>query len=431
MGEATTIGYARAAPRSARVRTPSVLRSLGASIFWCVAAIFILGLLFAAIYFTIPFALVVAPLLSILLVTSAAEAARQVRRQRGMTVLGYLHQATRLNLPLATMLASAASAERGRTRRRLRELNELMQMGLTVHQSLQMGVPELPDRAIQLIAAAEANGTLPQTLERLLDENGRAGATDPVNLAFHRSYPLAISLMIVLVLSMFTIFVMPKYEYIFRDFGVQLPAITVFVLQFSRTLMVPLSVALVIVSMFVAARAVERFFVVRPVSLGWLRAIRDRLIWVTPLAHQADRDSGLADIFQTMSDATQNGQSFTRAADEASRLRVNVVLSRRLDRFRNAMERGATPAEAARQAGLPAIAVGLLSTARAGGDAAAVLGFLARYYRARFSRTRALIAGAIVPSIALAMGVCVGAIAMAMFLPLHRLVEATAEIGPG
>ena len=102
-----------------------------------------------------------------------------------------------------------------------------------------------------------------------------------------------------------------------------------------------------------------------------------------------------------------------------------------MDRFRNALERGTTPAEAARHAGLPAIAVGLLSTARAGGDAAAVLGFLARYHRARFSRTRALIGGAIVPFIALVMGVCVGAIAMAMFLPLHRLVEATAVFEPG
>ncbi len=422
-----SIGYAPNTPKHARKleRAHDVSGSIFSSIFWYVAGIFVFGLLFFSIYSTIPFALIVAPLISILLVTSASLAVRHLRKQRSMAILGYLHQAIRLDLPLPTMLASATSAERGQTRKRINELNVLLQLGLPVHKALQLGVPETSDRALGLIATAEANGTLSQTLQRLLDENRNDGPIDAVKSGFYRAYPLAVSLVFMLVLTLFMIFVMPKYEQIFRDFGVQLPAITIFVLNFSYGAMLPVTLILLLASMYVIAKSVEQVFVVRSASIPFFIRLRDRLMWWLPIAHQSERDRGLADIFQTMSDAVKNGQPFTHATAEASRLRVNVVLTSKLNRLRYAIESGKTPTNAASEARFPAIVVGLLATARAHDDTAAVLAFLARYYRSRFSRLQILLTGMVVPGLALFMGLCVGVVAVAMFLPLHYLIEAT------
>src|SRR5687768_4859267 len=61
---------------------------------------------------------------AILILLAVAFMYRAARRSRAMTILGYLEQATRLNLPLPDMLLAAERAERGATARWLGRLRE-------------------------------------------------------------------------------------------------------------------------------------------------------------------------------------------------------------------------------------------------------------------------------------------------------------------
>lgn len=422
MGD-VTLNYMKEPVRRKERRKPSLPRAIVSFIWWTFMGALALGAVCILLYFTIPMALAIIPLAAILLITSFAEAARAARRQRSMRILTYIDQAVRLNLPLPTMLASAELSERGRPRRRLVALRELLQLGLPISEALRIAVPEVSDRAIGLIRAAESTGTLPLTIDRLLSENRRDDPQDSVNVAFYRSYPLALALIVLLVMSIFLIFVMPKYQTIFRDFGIPLPTVTQVVLNFGETILFPLALIVDVAALVVVGRAVERFFRVRPETAGALRGLTDRIAWFVPIVGRATRDRGLADVFDTLGDATKSQLPLDGALADAAHLDPNLVLARRLRRWRDGLQSGNSSADAARAAGMPKLAVGLLAVTRGGDDAPAVFQFLGRYYRSRFSRTWVLLTGAFVPAIVLCMGAAVCAIALAMYLPMIRLID--------
>jgi type II secretory pathway component PulF len=69
----------------------------------------------------------------------------------------------------------------------------------------------------------------------------------------------------------------------------------------------------------------------------------------------------------------------------------------------------------------------LLNTAQPA-DIVNVFRFLARYYDARFSRLAILLNSAVPPALALLFGAIVAAVALAMFLPMIRLID---QVNPG
>src|SRR2546421_462117 len=84
------------------------------------------------------------------------------------------------------------------------------------------GVPVLGPAAPALIDAAERIGRLPHALRRLVQQHAMRSSVDATDAVFLRAYPFVMTLMMALSISTFAMFVMPKYETIFRDFGTKL-----------------------------------------------------------------------------------------------------------------------------------------------------------------------------------------------------------------
>src|SRR5205085_2058619 len=156
---------------------------------------------------------------------------------RGMVVLTYLNQAARLNLPLARMLDAAQVSETPRTGKRLRRLRDLLEDGAPLDAALASATPEVSPRIVGLIGAAERSGRLPQALARTVDESNPTSADDDAQTrdAFTRWYPAMMTLGVVLMVSFILIFVMPKFEDIYKDFGLRLPPATQSLLRISRS----------------------------------------------------------------------------------------------------------------------------------------------------------------------------------------------------
>lgn len=153
------------------------------------------------------------------------------------------------------------------------------------------------------------------------------------------------------------------------------------------------------------------------------RGIKDRLIWTCPLAHGLVRDRGLADVFDVLAEGLEAGRPLAEALPETQRLRLNKVLEQRLLRVAEAVERGMSLADAARLAGMPALVAGMVATGEASGTLAETCAFLARYYRARFSRTLILLQMAAEPVMVLTLGILVAIIVVALFMPLVTLID--------
>jgi type IV pilus assembly protein PilC len=350
--------------------------------------------------------------------------AQTFRRRRAIAAVAYLEQAVRLNLPLSRMLYAAQRSERGVLVARLGALRQLLDDGYPIGAALEAAVPEVGQRETGIIEASERIGRLPQALRRIVAEQSADVARRHANeVAFYRTYPFVMAVVIASVLAMVMIFVMPKFETIFHDFGINLPPITELTLDAARVLG-PLVLAAVSAAVLVWTGLAlwQMFHPVRFTSIIG-RGVRDRVVWATPIAHGIARDRGLADAFDLIAGAIGNGVPIERAFAEAANLDINTALRQRFERWAEGILGGASLADAARAAPMPRLVVAMLANLRGGAAAGEVFRFLARYYHTRYSRTAALAHGAAVPVVVFFFALIVASVALSLFMPIISLID--------
>lgn len=353
-------------------------------------------------------------------------AAKVIRKRRAAMTLAYLEQAVRLNLPLNKMLYAAARSETGRLARSLGSLHALLEQGYPVGASLHSSVPEITERHASIVESSERIGRLPQALRRLVNELSSDARTDAITPAgFYRAYPLVLIVVMGTVVSMVMIFVIPKYEAIFRDFGTKLPPVTQALLEMARVFANMPILLFLFPLLVLLACGVTLWQTFRPARLSetGLGVARDTLAWYTPVLHGIERDRGLADVFDLMAEALSAGLPMDRALTEATRLNINHRLRLKLTDWGTGMLSGAALAESARQSGLPALVVGLLSSAHNTNALADTFAFLARYYRSRFSKSAAVIQGMSIPALVLVFGALVAFVVAGLFVPMITLID--------
>lgn len=395
--------------------------------FWTLAAGVVIGICVVAVVAgAAPVAAIAIPaaVMIVILAPMTAITFSAIRRRRFRTVMVYLEQAIRLNLPLSRMMRAASHGERGVIAMRLSDLRHDLDQGLTVTEAVESALPEAPARAIVTLAAAEHIGQLKPALSRLVRQQRSTDDTlDPTQRPFARLYPVVLVCAIGAIGMVFAIFVMPKYEQLFRDFQVTLPAITRGVIDALRVAG-PVVMLLGGVGLLVLTGR-YLFETARPFGIGLTSlGIADRVAWSLPIAHSLALNRSMADVCAFLTDAIAAGIPLDRALTEASRLPINAVMQSRMLEWADLVSEGVPFAEAARKALLPKLAATLLATVRSTDDTAEVFRFLERHYRWRFSRADYLLRAMVIPLTVLILGVAVAFIALAMFLPLLSLMNA-------
>ena len=399
---------------------------------WRIVTAIFIALFIATIWFAIsPLLALASPIVIIIFFPELAGMSSRVRRHRAAMILSYLEQAVRLNLPLPGMLDAARQSEESTTADRLRRLIELLVKGASLETALRLGVPEVSSRVVSLVGAAERTGQLPRTLAHIVDEM-QDRPDDVQRSAFGRWYPLLMTLALLGIGSILMVFVVPKMQEIFRDYGLRLPGSTRALIAISHgfgeseflglpaALVVIVGVAIVVLGgMFEEIWSPAR----RHRRIAWL----DRLAWWIPIWHNLALHRGLADACDTLAGALKAGEPLPRAVEEAAGVRMNEVLSDRLQLWQGGIERGLPTDQAAREAHLPALFCGMIGGSRGDVPIQAVE-FLASYYRSRFSRSRELLRAAAIPGMALFFGAFVLFVVAAMFTPLLEMMNNLSDV---
>ena len=382
----------------------------------------------------------VSPFLGLLFLIAIGMFFRGLRRGRAVAALNYVEQAVRLNLPLPPMLEAAEQGETGRLGTKLRKLRQKLEDGAAIGAAMDQTLPGLPARAIGLIAAAERNGSLAATLGRLVRELRRKPQAhgDPSRAILLRWYPLVLLLGLSSTLGMFAVFVMPKYEQIFRDFDVNLPKITIYTTHVWGWVGPPLGLLMVAVALVLSGQMLAEALAPRSAwrdrgpQAGPAQLLLDWVGWWLPLSRSVVRSRGLADVCHVLADAAAAGRPADAALHDAARLRINTVLRRQVTHWASQIVAGVPLAEAARRAGMPPLVSGMLAPVSTPGKGSAdvqeVFAFLARYYDGRFSRSAALLEGAAVPAMVMLFGFFVASAALGLMLPMMELIDRTGQL---
>lgn len=269
-------------PRTDRVNRPPqrAFVWLAAVAVWVVLGAIAFGLLATILTFGAGRAMgAFSPILAMIAFTGIGTFMRSLRRAQARTLLAYLNQAVRLNLPLPPMLRAAELAERGRLRVRLRRLRQRLEAGDSLGDAVERAAPDVPHRVLATIGAAEHLGQVPRALHRLtLAEMPRAHGATAASLQL-KWYPLVMLTFVSLVVNVFMIFVAPKFSEIFDDFGVPMPRTTVLLLEAWQYVGPPLLVVMALTLLLYNAHVLAQAVAPRWSILGPAKPLVDRVVW--------------------------------------------------------------------------------------------------------------------------------------------------------
>ena len=327
-------------------------------------------------------------------------------RQRSVIILTYIEQAVRLNLPLTRMLIAAEASEPRWIGGRIRRVRQRLDDGNNISDTIRKALPGVSRRDLALIVAAERVGRVGPELTRVVRHEQTIMGRNIAERSFLRSYPVAMTAVIVGILSMVMVFVIPKFQQIFKDFRTPLPPLTQAVIRLTSP---PYDLDWFTLSIAIA------------VMLAIVQQLRQRLDWRGPARWlTADRD--LADICHVVAESMEAGLPQAAAIRSATDLSIGGSMRRRLNLWADGIERGQPTIDAAQSAGMPKLIAGLTTSAEG-------FEFLSRYYAGKFSRLMTLFRAAAIPAMVFFFGIIVAIVALSLFLPLVALIDAVGPYG--
>ena len=385
---------------------------------WAALGVLGLGIM---LFMILPFGWWLIPVVAVVVVRAVILS----RRRRATMVVTYLEQAIALNLPLGRFLEAAERSETLMMGLRLGRLRWRLEAGETIATALGQTVPELSERNRSIIDAAERLGRLPQILHYVDSRDRRRYRSDQAGAPIIWGYLFGLAPMMLIVLMGTMLFIVPQFEMIFDDFDTVLPAATVSLIDFSKWLGGRLYPNQILPGLLYI------FYLVSCVLVAWLltwltpdgRKLAGRIAWRFPISHGVVRDRALADVCRLAAESARAGIPLPAALAEAAQLEVNPVIRRRVSDWARHCAQGASPAEGARRAKLPALMAGLLATGENDAQITPALEFLARYYAGKFSRVCQVLRQASKPAVVLAFALPMGWLVYALFVPMVALLD--------
>ncbi len=307
--------------------------------------------------------------------------------------------------------AYAQQMPRGRQRRELLTLIRVLERGHL--DEAERAFRKLPEYWIPLLSAAASSRDPGRVLLGFLEESQQA---DELRRQWWLTwaYPLVVACLAAAVVVSICVLIVPGFGEIFQEFGLQLPGLTRLILRLSEWINSAWTAVVVGILIVVGALAAYAAHWLPWSMLGWLP---DRL------RMPFGRTTAIARFTQFLSDLLEAGLAVPDA------LRIAAVSSRRW-RFRRAAGRLADQIES--DADVPfedyehvltATALYALQSEMPAGSRIRLLKEISQSYteraHARLSWTR----GVLEPIAILAIGLAVGLIVLALFLPLVKLVE--------
>jgi type IV pilus assembly protein PilC len=319
-------------------------------------------------------------------------------------------------IPLAQALEMIAAEERDSAGRRL--LDGLAE-GIASGSDLSMVLAEWPgyfDALIRgLIAAGEQSGALATTLRRIVDHRQRLAQTRQ-RLRRALFYPILVLTVAGVVTGALLVFVIPRFEAMFADLDAPLPVFTQSVIDLSRWFrtaagaVIPALTGLLTV-LWALARHLPR-----------LHALRDRLRVRLPIYGRVHRRALLCRFARTLALLLRADVPATEALSAVARTLDNHDYQQRVMGMADELRAGRSLAEAiARSEGFSPALAQVAAVGESTGRLPALLDELAIAEEDELERRVSALTSSIEPVMMALLGLLVGALVLAMYLPVFRM----------
>jgi len=344
---------------------------------------------------------------------------------------GHLKQAEVLNftnqvaisleagVPLLTVLKDMGiNAEQKKLKFVVEDIAHRVESGCTFKEALSAHPHSFSTLFVAIIGAGESTGKLSMAmndLARLIEWQMDLQA----RIKEASIYPIILICSMIGVVTVLMAFVIPKFEPMFKELNVELPAPTQFVLTASKLWWVPFIIFGVVAAVL---------FGINMTSEGRLRLDRAKL--KIPIIGDLLIKIALSRFCHVFSLALRSGVNVFYALGIASEVTGNAYLQSAVSKAKdyvNVGEKISTSLElAGKESGgrFPDIVIRMINVGEQSGSLAETLGKVNEYYDKEVPSTVKKIFAIIEPLTIVVMGVVVGGIALSVFLPLIQLANA-------
>lgn len=290
-----------------------------------------------------------------------------------------------------------------------------IESGLSLHEALSKHPVQFDELYRNLVKAGEAAGVLETVLDTVATykENIEALKGKIKKAMFYPAMVIAVAL---IVSSILLVFVVPQFEEVFKGFGADLPAFTKMIVALSRFMVswwwaMALGVAGVIVAFIMAKNR----------SVTFSRLL-DRLILKIPVVGQIMHNSAIARFSRTLAVTFKAGVPLVEALDTVAGATGNVLYEDAVRNIRDDVSVGYPVNVAMKQVNLfPHMVVQMTAIGEEAGALDTMLFKVAEFYEQEVNNAVDALASLLEPLIMVFLGVIVGGMVVAMYLPIFKL----------
>ncbi len=278
---------------------------------------------------------------------------------------------------------------------------------------------------VNMINAGEAGGVLDLILSRLADFMEKAAKLKKKVIGA-MIYPIVVISIAVGIVSMIMIFVIPKFEEIFKDFGTKLPTVTVVLLNISRWFANQYGWAYVLAFPFVFISLIK----LAKLSEGGKYAV-DAIKLKIPILGGILGKTAIARFTRTLGTLISAGVPILDALNITKETCGNEVYSRALAKVHDAIREGESMADPLRATKVcDAIVVNMVDVGEETGDLDKMLMKIADNYDNDVDVLVGSLISILEPVMVVILGLIVGFIVIALFAPMITLIQSVSG-GPG
>ncbi len=320
-------------------------------------------------------------------------------------------------LPLVQCLEILANQQENKSFQKiLLQVRQDVEAGSTLADAMRRHPKAFNNLYVNMIAAGEAGGILDTILQRLSVYIEKA-----VKLASQVKsaliYPIAVIVIAAIVVAVILLKVIPTFAALFTGLGAELPMPTRVVIQASNFL--------------------ARYFILILIAIGGLifafqryyatyqgRRVIDGLILKMPVLGMIMKKIAVARFCRTLATLTSSGVPILEALDITARTAGNAIVEDALMATKTAVEGGKTIVEPLRESGIfPNMVVQMIGVGEQTGALDAMLNKIGDFYEDEVDTAVAGLVKLLEPVMIFVLGVIIGGIVIAMYLPMFTLIN--------
>jgi type IV pilus assembly protein PilC len=287
--------------------------------------------------------------------------------------------------------------------------------GSTLHESLAKHPLYFDDLFVNLVEAGEHAGALETLLDKIATYKEK---TEALKKKIKKAlfYPAAVLVVAVIVTVILLIFVIPQFESLFKGFGADLPAFTQMVVNMSKFMQHQGWVVGVVVG-----GSIYAFMYFHKRSRNMRRYI-DRMALKFPIIGPILVKSAIARFARTLSTMFAAGVPLVEAMQSVAGATGNIVYEEGTLRMKDEVATGQRLQRAMDNTGLfPNMVVQMIAVGEESGSLDTMSGKVAEFYEAEVDNAVDSMSSLMEPMIMAVLGVLVGGMVIAMYLPIFKL----------